>query len=1450
MKRFLPTKHLFLLCLLSLVAQMGWSGTHNGNAVTYTPNSNNWLSSIVKNSSGDDVRILGDGNYEKQIAITGSFNTDPVWTFRNQNGAEIYVSGQHSQTLSVMNLFSGDKVRINYWGTKKPTVKSTNTNVAKGNEVNSTTDITMNSTGSMDFTIPAGGMFITSIVVTYANTSNRMAFDTSGATDGFFRCRLSSRTFDEPALSVYPSNANVTYTVETYDKMNGTKLNDASHEVAMLNNQDNKLGDLLFKNLGWCKVTATANGMTASYWVEAWDNEAIGELQADGITYKLVKVKDEDGNLLPNNQQGGVLKERVVTAVGGIEMKFGIPAHDEYDYVHDLNGLPGGDNGTYAQQHDNSDNHYQPNTTVVYRYVDGNNTEHMVSFTNDDNGWWDRYPHNNFTWPYQGTFYSFKATAKGKLKFGGYKSQQSGKVYIVNLSTKAQTPIVDRGATVGFYVSQEIEMDPGQIYVLHGEAAIENNNEYWAPFLLEWFSYETDIKLSATWGVSAHTGYEIGNGGSVTSRETITNASNATCTVACKGNIQSASASIDGSGHIVFSNIQFKSTEKDKMGGAMKVTIKVGTSYRTFYMTIPYGQHIWDFRRAADQATEHGDFSYDETGLINMMKNNTDDWTRVYKVHRNDGQGNWTELISPIMAARSAIEGNNAFYMDNTVGLAFTTDNIAGFGAGETSNNATGFADMTKTQQYYLNYETTSGGSLVWIQGSATIYFPGVKAGQYIKVHTYRHSDNKGENFKANNVKDLDGKTYNPNDMFKLRGMWEARYCGYVGDYMRGGAIFRVTADATNDITQIPSLTLSDDGWAQVYRIEISDEYKPDLFMTTDAGNGEVYVDEDGINGSIVVRNGQAVEKSYLAITGNTGSQNANSCDYDVIYNENDVNVEVNRKIWSSPNHPEVKYNQLVLNFKGGSGLVKLIQRERANSEGTNVSTAGPSDSRGYVIDKREYNIAVGELTKQTYPYTWDFNGYNMYQGTSTTQADLTAAANANAGMWSNNDDTFSQVTTTTYKMGDNTTSNPEQEYTVTKPLFAQGAQLVAGNKTIIETKGLGIQLPYTTQDKDFIYVTSTGAPTGQVIIGHRPYKAYDMTKKFAIDGNTLTGCGQITIPSVDNGMYVFVKASAAPSVTIGGNAVQAISDYEPASGVYVYKNTGATADVVLAFASEVSIDKIGVTNIDKKINKLGYATESRNHAIDHTYTGIFTSNDVNAYGIYAYGDNGSPYVYEGYTEVHKTNEVTVVPENTGIVLFKDDNNAEFHAPLFYPACNVTPTEDDLTTLATNCMAPNVESTRHYSETIQNKAGVCCTKFIMTTKYYTYKKKTGESTDEQTSAVEAFYRMRIDTNEATAAQNNTIGDNKAYLLVPNDYMPTALWNGGDGQGNPGSINTYFIDLSNSQGEDIDGIESALLSQPTDEMSQKVYYTIDGTRLNGRPTSKGIYICNGKKVIVK
>ncbi len=1046
----------------------------------------------------------------------------------------------------------------------------------------------------------------------------------------------------------------------------------------------------------------------------------------------------------------------------------------------------------------------------------------------------------------------------------------------------------------------------------------------WAVFELEWFQFVTDFKIVESSGSSVEVAYGVAseNGAtSVISREVISGVTVADVEISaieCKGTIDRTSSfinttvtpnkfmnvSITEGGNIKFENIQYTTSASDTKGGAIKVTLKYGSSYKDYVMTIPYGKHVWDFRQTENQISNDYadcDWQYTEEGLITMMNSNGTDWSRVYGVaHKTNGIWDKDSPKMPIRAARSSINGNNAFYMDNTAGLVFVTGSES-FGAGETINSSV--SGKTKDEQYVLSYTTTEGADLLYLKGNATIYFPGVTAGQYIKLYTYRHSDDSGECFKMKNLEDLDGKAYNSEHFIRLRGLNENRYPGYVGNDIKGAAIFRVPTGnyATQNLGSIPSITLSDNGWAQIYRIEIMDSYVPDLVLTMDGGKDEesgetcnLPVDFNGRYGSIVVRRHRntnldnsygsyaTVTKTFSATPGNTRCQSASTCRYEVETIGSGLNVTTTRSTFQSDGG--VDYNQLSLAFNGGKGLVKITQREVAGSAKNMATTSNyeTTTTGEYTIDKNVYYIAVGELTVNDYPFTWDLTSYNKSKNTNTvtTTAALTAAkslANGSYGKWAD-----SSSGNTYQKSNYEDAMTTHTSHNVTKPLAAQGAQLVAGISTIVETEGLGIALPYNaTNNKYVTFYTKGGEGFGRY---EREYKAYDMN---ADDGITyadedIHGVGEITIPEVDNNMYIFLKSSADPTVKAAdGTSLSKLTGnndiFNVASGVRLYKNTtGEKQDIVLTFSPSTTVEIVAVTDIVKEIGATGYATESRDHAIDHTYQGKLTNHDVNAYAITTY--NGETYNYKGYPMVKKSVAVGVVPTRTGIVLYEDlpsgvTTHTAINSPLFYPAVNVTTTSDETKILTTNnWMAPSVDwnastdpvdlrlaslgvtfaSEDAWKDRAQSGGeiwGEACWKFLLSSAYWVYEKDgVDPGTDPSkinTTTTAAFYRFR------SVAGHNSLGGNKAYLMIPKDKLPTALWKNGDGQGIPGQSRegVIYIDLQDFEENDATGVKNADadIYRSTDN---DVYYSISGTRINGKPTAKGFYIHNGKKVSVK
>ena len=149
-----------------------------------------------------------------------------------------------------------------------------------------------------------------------------------------------------------------------------------------------------------------------------------------------------------------------------------------------------------------------------------------------------------------------------------------------------------------------------------------------------------------------------------------------------------------------------------------------------------------------------------------------------------------------------------------------------------------------------------------------------------------------------------------------------------------------------------------------------------------------------------------------------------------------------------------------------------------------------------------------------------------------------------------------------------------------------------------------------------------------------------------------------VTIPDLLLNHYVYIKSSAAPktvpsnlTAAVAADGLDAIEDEvvdDIHKHVYKYKVIAAgNADVV--FASGTKIYRIGVTDIMKKLKRVGtgdaWATESRNHAIDYTQTGAFTVNDIKANTVTA-----SNYAIQRVT-VKMNPQTDAMPANTGMVL-------------------------------------------------------------------------------------------------------------------------------------------------------------------------------------------------------
>jgi len=368
---------------------------------------------------------------------------------------------------------------------------------------------------------------------------------------------------------------------------------------------------------------------------------------------------------------------------------------------------------------------------------------------------------------------------------------------------------------------------------------------------------------------------------------------------------------------------------------------------------------------------------------------------------------------------------------------------------------------------------------------------------------------------------------------------------------------------------------------------------------------------------------------------------------------------------------------------------------------------------------------------------------------------------------------------------------------------------------------------------------------------------------------------------------WIYISADTEPTAITNATKVYENGDNDgpdARTGIYKYKVTSpGNADVT--FAEGTNIYEIGVTHILKDIHKVGgvgWATESRRHAIDHTLTGYFTVNDANAHTV----------SYDSYdlktatVALQRVAENMGVPAKAGVVLKVDDasnlgkanlntTNSLRRVPLFYPAVStsVIPYNDMKFKADGNMMMANLEARMLTKEADNgllddNEDAVDDTgdnngsynRFMLTNVHWKYvvygnttvENKTWETIDNADAA--GFHRLHIwktsdpgvSYDQARCDELNTMAANTAYLLVPTAQLPVALWNTFPAS----SSRRNSLGIREMDFTDPTSIPEVPVAPECAEGSEAptLYHSLDGRRVS--TPKKGLYIRNGRKVVIK
>lgn len=357
---------------------------------------------------------------------------------------------------------------------------------------------------------------------------------------------------------------------------------------------------------------------------------------------------------------------------------------------------------------------------------------------------------------------------------------------------------------------------------------------------------------------------------------------------------------------------------------------------------------------------------------------------------------------------------------------------------------------------------------------------------------------------------------------------------------------------------------------------------------------------------------------------------------------------------------------------------------------------------------------------------------------------------------------------------------------------FAQGQEIKAGaSNTFIlpELKGLLFNLVKYNSNR-FQIVCENGSEA---------------------QGNTYLylngGTHYVTIQSVPAKAMVYIEHNGNEMFNLNTLGVKSIKTITNSNNncVSVYQLGNTTKDLTFC-VQNCKLYRIAIVKDNKTIGSadkdyIKYATYSQSYPVDYSLNERLNGTAVTAYS-----------VSTDYQSNATSVDFTELPDNQsaageGVILKTSGNLGESH-PIFTTDVNTNP--ERLTSNAlvgTGDEATKFETAK--KEGFQN--------YILTTKYF-HLDKPGEVLDGNQQCFYKWVKGDVKSNFAYLRLENPSNANAAKTVIYLDW---------------------FGDTTGIHG----------MTAPSQVTSGKTYYTLDGRKVTS-PTQKGIYIINGKKIIIK
>lgn len=362
------------------------------------------------------------------------------------------------------------------------------------------------------------------------------------------------------------------------------------------------------------------------------------------------------------------------------------------------------------------------------------------------------------------------------------------------------------------------------------------------------------------------------------------------------------------------------------------------------------------------------------------------------------------------------------------------------------------------------------------------------------------------------------------------------------------------------------------------------------------------------------------------------------------------------------------------------------------------------------------------------------------------------------------------------------------------KSSFAQGQEIKAGasNTILPELKGLLFNLVKNYSDRFQIVCKNKSEAKGNTYL--------------FLNGGT----HYVTIQSVPAKAMVYIEHNGSTEMfnlnTLGVDSIKTITNSNN-NRVSVYRLGDMAKDLTFC-VQNCKLYRIAIVKDNKTIGSpdkdkayIKYATYSQSYPVDYSLNERLNGTAVTAYSVSTDYQSNATFV-----------NFTALPDNQsaageGVILKTSGNLGESH-PIFTTDVNTTPE-----TLTSNALVGTGDEETKFDDA--KKDG--CQNYILTTKYF----HLGKEDQVIEGNRQCFYKW----------VKGNAKSNFAYLQLKNPSNANA------------AKTVIYLDWFG----DTTGIHD--MTAPSQVTSGKTYYTLDGRKVTS-PTQKGIYIINGKKIIIK